>query len=151
MKTEGTLLLIENEPADINMFMIAAKELGFDNKVHVVKDGLEALKYIREMSSVKTFFMILCDMNMPLMTGMELKREIEKTSKMHHKAIPFIFLSTSRSEDFVKEAFELGVQGCFVKGKDYDEYLTTLQIIIKYWDICEHPGSIKDHTKDSIA
>jgi CheY-like chemotaxis protein len=150
MKTEGTLLLIENEPSDIKIFMLAAKELGFDNKVHIVNDGVEALKYIREMAAVQTFFMILCDMNMPLMTGMELKREIEKTSKMHNKAIPFIFLSTSRSKEFVEEAFELGVQGCFVKGKDYTEYLNTLQIIIKYWDICEHPGSIKDHAKKSI-
>ncbi|HEX8515509.1 MAG TPA: response regulator [Bacteroidia bacterium] len=151
MKTDGTLLLIENDEADIRMFMIAAKELGFDNKVHVVNDGVEALKYIQEIRTEKSLFMILCDMNMPLMTGMELKREIEKTMKMHHKAIPFIFLSTSRSEEFVEEAFELGVQGCFVKGKDYQEYLETLQIIIKYWDICEHPGSKKDHTKDSIA
>lgn len=89
-------------------------------------------------------------MNMPLMTGMELKREIEKTSKLHNISIPFIFLSNSRSEEFVEEAFELGVQGCFVKGDNYDEYKKTLEIIIKYWDICEHPGSKKDPSKKGI-
>jgi len=142
--------LIENEESDIQLFKIAAKELGFDNHVKVVNNGEEALEYIRNTDVAESLFMILCDMNMPKMTGMELKREIEKTAKMRKKAIPFIFLSTSRADDFVEEAFELGVQGCFVKGKDYKEYIDTLQIIIKYWDLCEHPGSIKDVNKSGI-
>lgn len=147
MKSQGVLLLIENDPSDINLFLVAAKELGFDNKVKVVHDGVEALSYIRDIATNSSLFMILCDMNMPKMTGMELKHEIEKTAKMHNKSIPFIFLSTSKLEGFVKEAYDIGVQGCFVKGKDYEEYRDTLQIIIKYWDLCEHPGSIKDDSK----
>lgn len=150
MKTEGTLLLIEDESSDINLFMMAAKELGFTNKVTVVNNGEEALKYLRESKAGINLFMILCDMNMPLMTGMELKREIERTSELSKKSLPFIFLSTSRSEDFVMEAFELKAQGCFLKGKNYEEYINTLQIIIKYWDLCEHPGSIKDYSQKGI-
>lgn len=150
MRTQGTLLLIENDPGDIHLFKLAAKELGFDNQIKIAHDGSEALEYIKDVKSSSDLFMILCDMNMPLMTGMELKREIEKTSRMHRKAIPFVFLSTSATIEFVEEAYELGAQGCFKKGTNYQDYIDTLQIIIKYWDLCEHPGSKKDENKKGI-
>lgn len=149
MITEGTLLLIEDEPADIILFLKAAEELGFNNKVTVVKNGEEALGFLNDNADI--LFMILCDMNMPKMTGMELKKELEKTAQRLNKTIPFIFFSTAKTELDLEDAYELRVQGYFLKGENYQQYLLTLQIIIKYWDLCEHPGSIKNYSKQGIA
>lgn len=137
MISEGTLILIEDQESDILLFKEAAKELGFDNKVKICNSGEKAISYLKELGP-KTF-LILCDMNMPKMTGMELKRELENTSKMVSKTIPFVFFSTGQDEALLKEAYELGAHGYFLKGDSYEEYRDTLEIMIKYWDRSYHP------------
>ncbi|MDF2435875.1 MAG: histidine kinase [Bacteroidota bacterium] len=137
MISEGTLILIEDQDSDIQLFKEAAKELGFDNKVKICSSGEQALEYLKELGP-KTF-LILCDMNMPKMTGMELKRELENTSKMVSKTIPFVFFSTAQDEALLKEAYELGAHGYFLKGDSYEEYRDTLEVMINYWDRSFHP------------
>lgn len=137
MISEGTLLLIENDPGDVNLFHEAARELGFDNKVKVCSSGEEAITFLKKLGP--QIFLILCDMNMPKMTGMELKRELEETSKMAAKTIPFVFFSTNTDEELLKEAYELHAHGYFLKGDNFEDYKERLEIIIKYWDMSHHP------------
>jgi CheY-like chemotaxis protein len=143
MKSKGTLLLIENEPSDIHLFKQAIQEIGFKTKVDIVDSARAAMEYI-EKTGEKTF-LILCDMNMPKMSGIELKREIEKTAKMHRKSIPFVFFSTNENEEILEEAYDLGAQGYFLKGDNYQQYIERLTTIIKYWDLCHHPQNTKDY------
>lgn len=143
MITEGTLLLVENDEADAKLFLQAAEELKFNNKVKICKSGEEAIKWLKELGGQT--FLILCDMNMPKMTGMELKKELENTSKMANKTIPFVFFSTNKDDSLLEEAYKLGAHGYFLKGNNYQEYIDTLEIIINYWDKSHHPqGRRKD-------
>lgn len=137
MISAGTLLLVENDESDVTLFLKAAKELGFDNRVKVCNSGEEAIKWLKELRG--QIFLILCDMYMPRMTGMQLKEELENTSKMANKTIPFVFFSVYSDEDLLEEAYELGAHGYFLKGDNYNEFINTLKIIIKYWDLSHHP------------
>jgi CheY-like chemotaxis protein len=138
MTSKGTLLLIEDDPSDIYLFEEATRDIGINNHIKVCYSGESAIEYIKATND-KTF-LILCDMNMPKMTGIELKREIEQTERIHRKCIPFIFLSNGFSKRLLEEAYDLKVQGYFLKGNDYQEYMERLEIIIKYWELCLFPA-----------
>ena len=81
----------------------------------------------------------MCDVNMPVMNGLELKRHIDGDAIISKKGIPFIFFSTSAMASIVKEAFSMSVQGFFIKAQSLDELEKTLSVIFEYWQKCEHP------------
>lgn len=140
MKREEIILLVEDNKADELLFKEALRELKVEYPVIVCTDGEEALDYLRAVK--EEIFLLICDMNMPKMNGLELKRNIESHPEFKMKAIPFIFFSTSASQKEVTEAYDLGVQGYFNKALTLDELLKNLDIIVKYWERCRHPRNI---------
>src|SRR3954468_17917709 len=89
----GPIMYVEDSCDDQMIFEIALSELGISNKLILLKDGLEAITFLKTMTEMP--FIILSDVNMPKMDGFELKQEIEKDKELSLKAIPFIYLSTS--------------------------------------------------------
>jgi CheY-like chemotaxis protein len=77
-------------------------------------------------------FLILSDINMPFMDGLELKQQIDQNSFLKSLNIPFIFITTSSNDDSVKSAFRLSIQGYFVKPNTYDEYKVLLKLVTGY-------------------
>ena len=87
--------------------------------------------------------MILCDINMPVMNGLELRQRINNDEEMRKKSIPFIFLSTAARSTDVNKAFDLSAQGFFVKESTFNEMENALRVIVDYWDKCKHPNSLQ--------
>jgi DNA-binding NarL/FixJ family response regulator len=76
---------------------------------------------------------------MPQMDGLKLRKEVDKDQKLRKKSIPFIFFSTGASDKQVTDAYEMTVQGFFLKDNTFAETKETLDLIFAYWRKCKHP------------
>ena len=142
LKNTAPILLIEDDEDDQKMLQQALEELNLPNRLVTMSDGSQALDYLRK-SGVNPFI-ILCDLDMPRMDGMELWQRINQDAQLRKKAIPFIFLTSHDDLQDISEAFgRQTVQGFFVKGNDQQQIREILRQILSYWDLCLHPNTRK--------
>lgn len=137
MSAQGPLIVIEDDPDDQEMIKRILSKMNLSNELKYFSDGDQALKYL-ESSSEKPF-LIISDINMPLMNGLDLKREIQASEKLRKKCYPFVFLTTTASPTQVSQAYSLTVEGFFAKGQSYDELKEVLNSIVTYWKKASHP------------
>ncbi len=76
------------------------------------------------------------------MNGLELRRKIQEDERIRKKSIPFVFLSTAARRKEVEEAYDLTVQGFFVKASQLSDMERALELILTYWQQCKHPNSL---------
>jgi CheY-like chemotaxis protein len=137
MSKTGPIIIIEDDPDDQEMIHRVLSKLNLENELKKFYDGEEALNYF--LHTTEKPMIILCDINMPLMNGIELKQNIESNEMLRKKSIPFIYLTTTANADQIAKAYNLTVQGFFAKGQSYGELKETLIQIVTYWKRCEHP------------
>jgi CheY-like chemotaxis protein len=135
MKNKRPLIIVEDDVDDQELLMHVLKELRLTLEVKVFDNGLDALEYLKN-GNVQPF-LILSDVNMPMMDGITLKREIEKSLVLKKLCIPFVFISTSPAVH-VKQLGDLNVQGYFEKGNSMEQLNDTLKTILKYWNLTRH-------------
>ena len=83
-----------------------------------------------------------CDVNLPGLSGIECKRQMDDDKALRKKSIPFVFHSTSINQKTVDEAYtKMTVQGFFQKKSSYNELKETIKLIVAYWEECKHPNS----------
>jgi CheY-like chemotaxis protein len=140
MSKTGPILIIDDDPDDQDMIDRILSNMKLENERKKFYDGEEILKYLKTTSEKP--FIIICDINMPIMNGIQLKEEIERDPQLKSKSIPFVYLSTTANPQQVKKAYELTVQGFFVKGQSYDALKASLHQIVDYWKLCVHINSI---------
>jgi CheY-like chemotaxis protein len=75
------------------------------------------------------------------MDGLELRKEINENEFLRKKSIPFIFLTTTSNRTVIEQAYEMMVQGYFVKPNSIQEIKETIKMIIDYWKVCRHPNT----------
>ena len=140
MAKSGSIIIIDDDLDDQEILTAAADELGVSNKLLFFTRCQPAFEYLQ--TTEEQPFLILCDINMPLMTGIEFKKQIDNDKRLRKKSIPFIFFSTSTDKATVEEAFiELTVQGFFKKSYNVSELKKTITIILEYWQLCKHPNA----------
>ena len=137
MRKNSPFIIVEDDMDDCEFIQSALNELGLKNEQLFFQNGQQALKYLQ--SDTQSPAIILCDINMPIMNGFELKMRINQEDKLRKQSIPFIFLSTSASVKDINTAFEMMVQGYFKKPSSFKELIELLQMIVNYWTKCEHP------------
>jgi CheY-like chemotaxis protein len=135
------IVIVEDDADDQYFIKTICEKMGVSSELLFFNDGLSALRYLESTAS-KTF-LILCDINMPVMNGLELRRRIQEDVHLRKKSIPFVFLSTAARPKEVEEAYDLTVQGFFVKGAQLSEMEESLELILRYWLECKHPNSLK--------
>jgi CheY-like chemotaxis protein len=135
------IVIVEDDADDQYFIRTICDKLGVTAELLFFENGLQALNYL-ETTQSKTF-LILCDINMPVMNGIELRRKIQENTTLRKKSIPFIFLSTAARQKEVEEAYDLTVQGFFVKASQLAEMEKSLELILKYWLKCKHPNSFR--------
>ncbi len=109
----------------------AFKDIPETFTIETFHDSTLALKYIQDTRS--KIFIIICDLNMPKMTGIELLASINADHELKMHAIPFIFLSDSRNSAEIESAYALNAQGYFVKPNKLSELADIINIIVSYW------------------
>ena len=134
---EIEILLVEDNPNDVELTLRALKKHNLANKVHVVKDGAEALDYIFSRGTYENRNvnerpkLILLDLKLPKVDGLEVLRQIKSDERT--KTIPVVVLTSSREEQDMIESYKLGVNSYIVKPVDFDKFLDAVSKLGLYW------------------
>lgn len=140
MAKHGPIILIENDADDRELFGTTLQDLEVENQLRSFPNCMEALNYLT--TTQEKPFIIFCDINMPLMTGLDFKRTIDTDPYLRKKSIPFIFYSTSAEQKDVDTAYmEMTIQGFFEKPFSYLDIRKRVKSILDYWENCRHPNS----------
>lgn len=137
--TNGPLIIVEDDLDDQEIIKEVFNSLGVKNTLLLFTDGFEALTYLQTTTDQP--FLILCDINLPKLNGLELREEINKDERLRKKSVPFVFFSTNASPSAVEKAYDLTVQGYFLKDHTLQQLQNTLSLIISYWSQCKHPNN----------
>ncbi|SFB90943.1 response regulator [Spirosoma endophyticum] len=139
MSLQGPIISIEDDEDDQYLIGQAIQRLGVVNEVIFFANGQDALHYFENTQQQP--FLILCDINMPLMNGLELRQYINQSEYLRRKSIPFVFLTTAANSQLVRMAYDATVQGFYKKSPSYDGLFHQIKQIIEYWKSCLHPNS----------
>ncbi len=131
------ILLVEDNPNDVELTLRALKKQNLVNKVHVARDGVEALDYLfatgnyanRNMSLIPK--LVLLDLKLPKVDGLEVLRKIKSDDRT--RTIPVVVLTSSREEQDMIESYNLGANSYIVKPVDFDKFLDAVGDIGLYW------------------
>ena len=138
MNKNGPVVVIEDDEDDQFMLTEVFKKLNYSNKVVFFQDGNEALAYLNKTEIVP--FLILSDINMPMINGFELRNKVATNEQLHIKCIPYLFFTTTATKQSVVDAYALSVQGFFVKPAGMDKLENSIKIIMEYWKQCIAPS-----------
>jgi len=139
MSVKGPIISIEDDFDDQFLIKSILDELGISNQLIFFTNGLDALLYLE--TTQEQPFIILCDINMPIMNGLELRQRIEQNEYLRKKSIPFIFLSTADNPQIITTAYELTIQGFFKKENSFADLRKRIKICFEYWQSCLHPNN----------
>lgn len=140
MKSKGgPLIIVEDDIDDQDIIREVFESLKLSNTLLLFSDGNEALSYLQTTTDQP--FLILCDINLPKLNGLELRELINADARLRRKSVPFIFFSTNASRDAIEKAYDLTVQGFFVKHHTLQQLRDTLALIVAYWSLCRHPNN----------
>jgi CheY-like chemotaxis protein len=142
MNKTGPIIIIEDDMDDQDILAEIFKELSYVNKLIFFKDSLQALKYLTETEIEP--FLVLSDINMPKLNGMELREKIHNNEDLRLKSIPYLFFSTSAEQQHVIDAYSRSIQGFFIKPSNYEKLKGIIVKIVEYWKECESPNYIKN-------
>jgi CheY-like chemotaxis protein len=140
MSKIGPIVIAEDDMDDRDVLRDVLASLGVKNQLKFFDNGQQVLDWL--LSTKEDPFIILSDVNLPLMSGARLRQEINSNERLRRKSIPFIFLTTNVEQDAVEKAYDLMVQGYFQKDNSIEQIRDTMKMILDYWRSCRHPGSI---------
>jgi CheY-like chemotaxis protein len=136
----GPIILVEDDDDDIEIFKEVLKELDIPNQLISFKRPDNAYHFLEKNDEQP--FIIISDMNLPGMSGLEFKNKLDANENLRKKSIPFIFYSTSAEKKYITTAYlNLTVQGYFRKADNLKGIKNQLRIIFEYWKICQHPNN----------
>ncbi len=137
MNKTGPIVVIEDDSDDQEILKEIFKNLDYKNPIIYFSDGEDALNYLTK-TRLKPF-LILSDINMPKLSGFELREKININESLNLKCIPYLFFTTSSTQQSIIDAYSQSVQGFFVKPNEFGRLQNTIQKIVEYWQECEAP------------
>ncbi|MFO8022555.1 MAG: response regulator [Perlabentimonas sp.] len=143
---EVEILLVEDNPADVELALRALKKNNIANKVEVVNDGEEALDFLYARGSyinrvgARLPKVILLDLKLPKINGLEVLTEIKSNPKT--QMVPVVVLTSSKEENDIIKSYKLGVNSYIVKPVDFDKFLLSVKEIGMYWLLINQPPNL---------
>jgi CheY-like chemotaxis protein len=138
---QTSLLLVDDDEVDVMTVKRAFKKNNITNPLYIASNGLEALAMLRGKEMPKLLpsqrRLILLDLNMPKMGGIEFLRELRTDPEL--KALPVIVLTTSNEDKDKVEAYNLNVAGYIVKPVTFTKFVEAIETLNKYWSLSEMP------------
>ncbi|AEF99573.1 response regulator [Methylomonas methanica] len=132
MNAYPPILLVEDNPVDVDLTLRAFKRRKLANEVLVARDGEEALAWVpRWESGEERPAVILLDLKMPRVDGLTVLRELKSHPLL--QCIPVVILTTSKEDKDVLAAYELGANSYIVKPVEFDKFMDVAQQIELYW------------------
>jgi CheY-like chemotaxis protein len=128
------ILLVEDNPGDVRLTQEALKAITLANELHVVRDGVEAIDYLRrdgQYAAATRPDLILLDLNLPKKNGREVLKEIKRDAALCR--IPVVVLTTSQAKDDIVRSYDLHANSYIAKPVDLDHFHRIVQTIGRYW------------------
>jgi len=137
MNKSGPIIIIDDDLDDQMILGEIFKELNVQNEVFYFINGVDAYAFL--VHSKYQPFIILSDINMPRLSGIELRDKVHNNRQLNLKCIPYLFFTTASEQKVVIEAYSKSVQGFFVKPRQYADLRRVINNIIEYWKDCHSP------------
>lgn len=136
------ILLVEDNPKDIELTLAALAKCQLANEIVVSRDGAEALDYVyrrgaHAQRSVGDPAVILLDLKLPKVDGLEVLERIKHDPD--HRRIPVVMLTSSREESDLVRSYELGVNAFVVKPVDFNAFFEAIQDLGMFWAVLNEP------------
>jgi len=148
MSTLGRILLVEDDPKDVELTLTALEDYKLANEVVVAHDGAEALDYLYRRGnfanrSTDNPAVLLLDLKLPKVDGLEVLQQIKDDAKL--KLIPVVVLTSSHEERDMVTSYKLGVNAYVVKPVDFHEFVNAVKELGVFWALVNEPppGSVK--------
>lgn len=137
------ILLVEDNPNDIELTLRALKKNNIANNIHVITDGAEALEYFfatgkysdRDININPK--LVILDIKLPKVDGLEILRKIKSDERT--RMIPVVILTSSKEEKDVLTGYKLGANSFIVKPVDFDKFMATVKELGLYWLLLNEP------------
>jgi CheY-like chemotaxis protein len=134
---ELNILLVEDDQVDVMNVQRAFKKNNISNPLWIVGNGVEALEKLRSGEIPQSRLLVLLDLNMPLMNGIEFLRHLRADGDL--KQLPVVVLTTSDDERDRVEAYHMNVAGYIVKPVTFVNFCDAMSTLNKYWSLVEMP------------
>ena len=148
MEVLGRILLVEDDPKDVELTLTALEEYNLANEVVVAADGEQALdylyyrgKYMRRAQENPA--VLLLDLKLPKVDGLEVLKQLKSDENL--KMIPVVVLTSSREEKDMVASYKLGVNAYVVKPVDFHEFVNAIKELGVFWAVINEPppGSVR--------
>jgi CheY-like chemotaxis protein len=148
MNKLGRILLVEDDPKDVELTLTALEEYNLANEVIVARDGEEALDYLYCRGKFKTRAgdnpaVMLLDLKLPKVDGLEVLKQAKSDEKL--RMIPVVVLTSSKEEKDMVASYRLGVNAYVVKPVDFHEFVNAIKELGAFWAVINEPppGSVR--------
>ena len=153
MNELGRILIVEDDPKDVELTLTALEEYNLANEVVVTRDGEEALDYLYCRGNFTTRTsdnpaVLLLDLKLPKVDGLEVLQQIKSDEKL--RMIPVVVLTSSREEKDMVASYRLGVNAYVVKPVDFHEFVNAIKELGVFWAVINEPppGSVERITNE---
>jgi CheY-like chemotaxis protein len=148
MNELGRILIVEDDPKDVELTLTALEEYNLANEVVVTRDGEEALDYLYcrgnfKMRTSDNPAVLLLDLKLPKVDGLEVLQQMKSDEKL--RMIPVVVLTSSREERDMVASYKLGVNAYVVKPVDFHEFVNAIKELGIFWAVINEPppGSVR--------
>ena len=148
METLQGILLVEDDPKDIELTLTALSEYNLSNEIMVARDGVEALDYLYRRGEFALRpegkpVVILLDLKMPRLDGVQVLRQLKSDEQM--RFVPVVILTSSRESRDLEEAYRFGANAYVVKPVRFTEFVEAIKGIGVFWALINEPvpGSVR--------
>jgi CheY-like chemotaxis protein len=148
MNELGRILIVEDDPKDVELTLTALEEYNLANEVVITRDGEEALDYLYcrgnfERRTSDNPAVLLLDLKLPKVDGLEVLQQIKSDEKL--RMIPVVVLTSSREEKDMVASYKLGVNAYVVKPVDFHEFVNAIKELGVFWAVINEPppGSVR--------
>ena len=147
----GRILIVEDDPKDMELTLTALEEFNLANEIIVVQDGEEALDYLYyrgqfQSRGTDSPAVMLLDLKLPKVDGLEVLKQVKSDEKL--RMIPVVVLTSSNQEKDLVASYKLGVNAYVVKPVDFHEFVNAIRELGAFWAVINEPppGSAKNRT-----
>ena len=144
----GRILMVEDDPKDVELTLTALGDYNLANEVIVTRDGEQALDYLYSRGEYKTRSsgnpaVMLLDLKLPKVDGLEVLKQIKSDGEL--RMIPVVVLTSSKEEKDMVASYKLGVNAYVVKPVDFHEFVNAIKELGVFWAVINEPppGSVR--------